>query len=280
MSIRAECDNCGHKYKLKNELAGRKVKCKICQAVFAVPVPMPEGTEISPAGNPIFRHQERTKEFELATGDEGNIEQIGDHIAKYCGKVEMVFHELISDLVHIDIHWVQPTPQRPYHTLVTSGMSDRPMAVPQGVPQGRFAELMISLPANWPLTEEAFADEANYWPVRWLKILARFPHEYDTWLSWGHTLPNGDPPEPYADNTKLCCAILLSPVMVGEGFAELKIDAEKTIHFYSFVPLYAEEVAFKLQQGADPLVERFAKHRVTELLNINRPNVCKKKGWW
>ena len=53
-----------------------------------------------------------------------------------------------------------------------------------------------------------------------------------------------------------------------------------TIHFYSFVPLYAEEVAFKLEQGAEPLLERFAKNRVTELLDIKRVNVCKKKGWW
>jgi hypothetical protein len=280
MAIQTQCEQCGFEYKLKDELAGKKVRCKICQAVFVVPPALPEGTEYSPAGNPIFRYEERKKDFELATGDEANIERIGDHIARYCGKVETVLHELISDLVHIDVHWVAPTQQRPFHTLVTSGMSDRPMSVPPGVDQGAYAELMLCLPPDWPMTQEAFGDENYYWPIRWLKTLARFPHEYETWLSWGHTLPNGDPPEPYAGNTQFCCAILLSPVLSGEGFGQLKVDESKTINFYSFVPLYAEEVDFKLQSGAEALVERFAKNRVTELVDIRRANVCKKKGWW
>jgi hypothetical protein len=178
MAIQAECQQCGYKYRLKDELAGRKVKCKICRAVFKVPVKLPEGTEFSPAGNPIFRYEERKRDFELAIGDNETIQQIGEHIAKYCGKVETVLHELLSDLVHIDIHWVAPTANKPYHTLVTSGMSDRPMTVPPGANQGQFAEVMLCLPADWPMTQEAFRDESNYWPLRWLKILARFPHEY------------------------------------------------------------------------------------------------------
>ena len=40
MAIRIECEKCGYKYNLKDELAGKKVKCKICKAVFVVPTPV------------------------------------------------------------------------------------------------------------------------------------------------------------------------------------------------------------------------------------------------
>ncbi|MFQ8729788.1 MAG: suppressor of fused domain protein [Enterocloster bolteae] len=26
---------------------------------------------------------------------------------------------------------------------------------------------------------------SEYWPIRLIKYLARFPHEYSTWLGWG-----------------------------------------------------------------------------------------------
>lgn len=43
-----------------------------------------------------------------------------------CGVLAFVWHELVSDLVHLDVHVAEPTPARPYYTVVTSGMSDRP----------------------------------------------------------------------------------------------------------------------------------------------------------
>jgi ribosomal protein S27E len=268
MGIRVACEKCGYKYHLKDELAGKKVKCKICRATFAVP-----------AGGPVYVHAPRTKDFELAIGDNENIEQIANHVECHFGKIATVFHEIISDLVHVDVHWVQPTGERPYHTLVTSGMSDRPMTVPEGAENLRYAELMLCLPAEWQISQEAFKDERYYWPVRLLKMLARFPHEYDTWLCFGHTIPNDDPPQPYAANTKLCCALLLAPLLADQEFWSLKVNEEKTIRFYSLVPLYREEMEFKLKQGADPLLDKFGEHEVTELLDIKRKNVCK-RGWW
>jgi hypothetical protein len=58
------------------------------------------------------------------------------------------------------------------------------------------------------------------------------------------------------------------------------IDDEKTIHFFSIVPIYQEEIDLKLSQGTEPLVEKFAQAKVSELLDIRRVNVCKKRSWW
>ena len=70
--------------------------------------------------------------------------------------------------------------------------------VPEDAGAETRAELMIALPAEWKLADSQLEDERWYWPIRNLKALARLPHEYETWLGFGHTVPNGDPPEPYA----------------------------------------------------------------------------------
>jgi len=236
---------------------------------------MAHDVERSESGAPIYIHSPREREFEPAIGDEQTIECVSSHIRKHVGQPKTVFHETVSDIVHVDVHWVAPTPDRNYHTLVTSGMSDREMIAPE--PSLRFAELMICLPPTWPVSQQAFQDERNYWPVRWLKILARFPHENETWMFASHTVPNGDPPKPFAKNTKLCCAMLFLPVLFDEGFHTLEVSAEKTIRFLSLIPLYREEMDFKLREGFEPLLDRLESQEVTEFLAIDRRNVCKKR---
>jgi hypothetical protein len=225
----------------------------------------------------ILRHSERTAEPELVVPASPHLDAIVAHVEKHFGKPETVLHELVSELVHVDIHVVVPTPKRKYYTLVTSGMSDRPMTVPAGLEELRFAELVIGLPANWPMQHADWEDERNYWPIRLLKVLARFPHEYSTWLGPGHTLPNGDPPAPYADGTQMCCAFLGPPVVAPQEFWKLAIDPETTINFYGVFPLYREEMQFNLKHGMERLCNRFAKNALSSVLNVNRKNVCKKR---
>lgn len=285
MAIAFSCIHCGQPYKVDDQLAGREVRCKECGEEILVPQAEPdaddraagEEADYSESGQPIYRHTARQKGFHLAAGNEGTIEHVSEHIKQHIGPIASVYHELISDLVHIDLHLVAPTEDKPYHTLITSGMSDLPMNAPEGVEDSRFAELLISLPASWPLSEKAMKNETHFWPIRWLKMLARFPHEYDTWLWYGHTIPNGDPPKPFAANTKLCCSLLLQPVRTPEEFLQLTISDEKTIAFFSLVPLYEEEMNFKLRHGVDALIECFQEEGIDEVLDIRRRNVCKGK---
>ena len=242
--------------------------------------------EYSDSGDPIYRYNAgKSKEFTHVIGDEQNIEAISEHIEKHIGKIEIVFHEIVSDLVHIDVHWVKPTEQFPFHTLVTSGMSDKPMTVPEGLDDHKYSELCILLPVDWQIDgtsyitmEEAFKNENNYWPIRWLKAIARFPHEYDTWVGHGHTIPNGENADPFADNTKLGCMILFPSLSLGGQFFTLKINEQKTINFYCLYPLYKEEMNFKLKNGSDALLDKFEKYNLTDIVDINRKNTCSKKG--
>lgn len=81
---------------------------------------------VSRSGAPIFRYIDGEKEWEAPQGEEC-IEEISEHIERHIGEICMVFHEVISDTVHIDVHHIKPTEERPFHTLVTSGMSDLQM---------------------------------------------------------------------------------------------------------------------------------------------------------
>lgn len=201
------------------------------------------------------------------------MEAISEHIEEHVGKIDCVYHELISHIVHIDIHRSSPTPDRPYYTLVTSGMSDIPMTAPEGMPDARFAELMLCLPADWKVDQEAFQSETNYWPLRWLKILARLPHEHQTWLWENHTIPNGDPPVPIAVNTKACCMMLATPATVSTEFWTLEVSPGKTIHFFSVIPLLRPEMELKLQSGAAALRRALELAKVSECIDLHRKSV-------
>ncbi|HIE4564155.1 TPA: suppressor of fused domain protein [Stenotrophomonas maltophilia] len=233
--------------------------------------------DVSPGGSPIMVHS-REKDFTPPQGEE-HIEAIGAHIERHLGPVSGVFHEIISDLVHIDVHVVPATEQFPYLRLVTSGMSDLPMTVPDEVDADvpRYMELMVTLPADWPISQDAFEDERNYWPVRLLKGLARLPHEYDTWLGFGHTIPNGHPSEPYAPGVGFDGAIVLPPVTPPEDFAALALEDGKVISFMTIIPLYPEEMELKLKKGAEALLDRFDAKNIQDVIEPGRVNVARKR---
>ena len=229
-------------------------------------------TLVSMRGSPIFRHGPPAP-WQAAHG-ETSLVQISAHIEAHLGKSAYVFHELVSDTVHLDVLIVEPRRRSPYVRLVTSGMSDLPMTIPDDagdVP--RFAELMVTLPETWALYRQSFKDENLYWPLRLLKELARLPHKHATWLGLGHTVPNGDPPEPYAASTKLCGAMILPSVTVPDEFHTLRIDETKEITFFSIVPLYADELAFNLREGANELLDKIDSAELSDVIDPLRRSV-------
>jgi len=228
--------------------------------------------ERSESGQPIYQHQERERDFEFAIGDGENIEAISNHIEQYLGPVDGVLHEMISDLVHIDIHVVAPTEERDWYTLVTSGMSDKPMNAPEGAEEFRYSELMISLPSDWNMNQEDWKQEEHFWPIRWLKMLARFPHEYETWLWEYHSMPNQDPPQPFASNTEMCGMLIVPPLLVDDEFQILELE-DRNIFFHALLPIYSDELDLKLKEGVEALFDGFDRDGVCELLNPKRPSI-------
>lgn len=207
------------------------------------------------------------------------MREITEHFAARFGPVDQVYHEVVSEYVHIDVHLIAPSADHPYRTLFTTGMSDLPMQVPEGQEDSRYAELMLHLPADWPMSQQAWTDDANYWPIRMLKFMARFPHEYGTWLCSGHTVPNGEQAEPLGEGTELGCVLLVLPLNMEDEAIGLRVNDDKVINFYQLFPLYREEMQLKLDKGMDALAERMEKVGIDGIIDPRRPNVAKRKGW-
>ena len=203
---------------------------------------------------------------------------IAAHVENHIGPVAQVIHQPTSEFVHIDILHVLPSAKRDFHILVTSGMSGRPMNAPEGFEDCRYAELYLCLPASWPLGTQNFNNERNYWPIRLLQTLGRFPHVFSAWLWIYHSVPNFDPPKPYADSTRLCGAMLGPPISLPMDFANLKQPGSPPISFFSVLPLHKEEMDFKIQNGGEPLLANLFKQGVmADIVAPARKSVIEKK---
>lgn len=190
------------------------------------------------------------------------------------GPISGVLREMVSPDIRVDLCVIDPGPGRPYQTIVTCGMGARDMPTPPELRGFARAELLFMLPPDWDIRSR---DECRYWPLRWLKLLARLPWEEDSWLGWGHTVPNG---EPFAENTDFSAVLLLDPYLspqqqAGEACAfQLPGESGATVRFYQCFALYEEELRYQLDHGAQALLERFTEQNLLmPVLQLGRPNL-------
>lgn len=246
------------------------------------PNPEDEGEEreITPGGSEVIRHESRVRDelHAVIHLSEDEMNALERHVEAHVGPVENVLHEIVSDGLHLDLLPVEPDGEtRPFYFLGTMGMSALPMTLPEDYPGPEYAELFILLPPDWPRTQQEIeaAGEDAWWPYRLLKTLARIPHEYETFLGPGHTVPNGDPPEPFADSVGFAGAMLVDGGALADEFAEVTIG-DKTVQFLLIVPLFAEEMEYKLEHGAEALLERLesAEIGLLDIADPKRPNAC------
>jgi tetratricopeptide (TPR) repeat protein len=205
---------------------------------------------------------------------EEEMDCIQTHVERYFGTNKNVFHELVSPDIHVDILVIEPGKRHNYYVLVTMGMGAHRMNLPEELKAYGLdrAEILVCLPPDWRLDEEAMKDENWYWPLRWLKIMARLPGEQDTWLGWGHTVPNGGP---FAGNTGFTTMMLTGPGAFDEKARECKMPDGSVVNFYQMIPLYEEETQFKLKTNAELLL-KLLDSKSMECVDIHRQNVCKK----
>ena len=213
----------------------------------------PEDDSCDHSDNEDTQDEEEFSNPEVYTEEE--MEAVEGHIQQYFGKFENVFHEIVSPDIHVDICMVPPTEERDYYTLVTMGMGAHRMNVPKELAEYKLerAELAIALPGNWKLKHEDLKNERWYWPIRLLKTLARLPIASDTWLGFGHTMDNEDD---FAKDTKLCAAMLTGPQDTEDGSEVCILPSGEEVNFYQVIPLYREELEYKMEHDADALLDK------------------------
>lgn len=163
----------------------------------------------------------------------------------------------------MQIHLLAPTEQEPYYVAYTVGMSANQMTLDNLLRRRKYeslrtAELMMYLPADWPmaglLARSEQPDPAVCWPLSTLYKLAKMPEKQHTWLGMGHTVPNGEPPRPFAQGTNFCGVMLCLPSEAnGPREVQPVPVGDQQLMLYTVVPLYADEMDLKIRKGSDYL---------------------------
>ncbi|EIT87222.1 ankyrin repeat family protein [Fictibacillus macauensis ZFHKF-1] len=192
-------------------------------------------------------------------------------MVKYFGPVKNSIGELIpGSKVAVTIHVIPSSKEHPFTTLFTTGMSDEPMGYSMEEEAFKYAELLLKLPSDWPVEQDVMNDPAHFWPMKWLRMVAHIPHLYEGGLDEGVILPNGDPPQPFAPNTKLSCIMSCRPY-------ESELDSIPTgqgdVNVFTLIPIYEEERMLALEKGHEYLLKRMREHGISDVLDIHRKNV-------
>lgn len=203
-------------------------------------------------------------------------QEITRHLERHLGPVQQIWRDEVVQPVPVDVVHVAASETRPVHTLVTVGMSSVAMSVPANANAPSRLELMMILPRGWRFNVEAMREHEWNWPIEQLRRLARAPMARGSWLGWGSVVPNGDPPQPLASNTRLCGFVIVPSLHVPPAFYELRTRAAD-VTFYAAVPLYYEEMQLAHEKSAKLLFERLLDHEVRDLVDVKRRNVARKR---
>ncbi|HUI82115.1 MAG TPA: suppressor of fused domain protein [Bryobacteraceae bacterium] len=184
--------------------------------------------EVTPAGDVIYRYPASSWAASPVGLSDESTREFAELRAKvferFFGEAHSVLHESLALVPHVDVHtyYRRGADGRDTCTLVTSGMSDLEMNVPAGAKRPRRVELIF------------YCDEPKAEYAETLRWLAHFPHDQQTWIGTGHTIPNGNPPAPFWGSPILDTILLLSPIVKRDGTLpdELVLGGEP-VHFPS-----------------------------------------------
>lgn len=204
-----------------------------------------------------------------------SVEIIDYHLDQFFGKDEdiVVLDEIKSEIIHRDIYIIKANENRPFHILLSCGMSALPMNIPNDIDSSEFCEVMMLLPKDWNINYESFDDERNYWPFRLIKELMMLPYSDKTWLGYGHTFGHEEDEE-FAEGVGFKSVLLANSMELSSEFTEIELENGKVIDIYTLIPLYKDELEFKKENGTYSLLERFDEFGIEEVIKIGRENVC------
>ncbi|WP_424244111.1 hypothetical protein Dip510_001303 [Elusimicrobium posterum] len=175
--------------------------------------------------------------------------------------------------VHVDVYIVKPSEDRPFYMFITSGMSSFKMAPHKSCKNCNYGELVLYMPKDWKLPSSINTPNAQTWPVTYLRSLVYYAYYSGNWLWSPHTIGADETTFP---GTKFMGAVLLPYEFAPKGLSPLRFkDGE--IHFLTLIPLYKEEVDYKLKiNDSDPLIKKLKAAKVLPVVDVNRVNVCAK----
>ena len=156
--------------------------------------------------------------------------------------------------------------------LMTNGLSNYTMPVPEKYKDRSHVELYFCLPSYWDL-----ATENGKWVIKWIQKLAKYCIEKQTWYGIGHTFPNGNPALPLSNTMKQKYLMLNAPYFLEKELIPIQ-DEGKSIHFLGIIPIFEDEMDYKMGKGTYKLLQKIEGKGISELLDDYRMS-CLKTKW-
>lgn len=163
----------------------------------------------------------------------------------------------------------------PVTVILTNGLSDYRMPVPDKLKGREYNELCFCLPSYWEW--EDLENPNMNWIFPWLQKLSRHVVEKQTWFGHGHTIPNGKDLAPLSPAMRQNHLILSDPVLLENELKPISIG-EKEVNFLAIIPIFPDEMDFKQAKGTFKFFVRMSNKGVNELLDDYRTTIM--RGKW
>ena len=184
------------------------------------------------------------------------------HIREHFGEVEFVEERGLVRLLKCTSH-------PDFNLLITKGLCERKLNVPQGVDplENSRIELVLSLRKEWPLDDE---DLKYRWPLELMFDLATFVRLTEEFVGFGYSFDLGHKAHPLSCFTG---GMLTALGAFKQNAQEFKLTNQESVHFFEVIPLCPMEVAFRRSHSALDLLEIFKDKRlVISPLTEGRPD--------
>lgn len=162
----------------------------------------------------------------------------------------------------------------PVTVIITNGLSDYQMPVPEKVAGREFNEIYFCLPSYWEWEE--LENPRMNWIFPWIQRLAKYVVDKQTWFGAGHTLPCGQEMQELSETMRQNHFFLSDPILLEQQLAPIEVDG-KIIYMLAIIPIFPDEMDYKQGKGTFKFLQKLSNQGVTEKLDDFRSTILKSK---
>jgi hypothetical protein len=159
--------------------------------------------------------------------------------------------------------------------LITNGLSEYKMPVPEKVVGREFNEIYFCLPTYWDIRD--IQNPNMNWVFPWIQRLAKHVVAKNTWFGPGHTIPCGNPFVSLSPTMRQNHFFLTDPLVLEQELTPIVLE-DKVIYPLGILPIFEDEMDYKQGKGTLKLLQKLSNQGITEKLDDFRSS-CLKNKW-